>query len=261
MRRLIFKENAVPPSRKKIEVIKYDTKWQELFQLEADLVKASLGKNCIDIHHIGSTSVPGLSAKPIIDILPVVKSIQNVDQVNDAIESLGYVAKGESGMAFRRFFQKPTHNVHVYQEGDPEISRYLKFRDWMRAHPDDAKKYATLKVELAKKFPHDILSYCNGKDAFVASIDAQNGYDGWRMVQALTEREWKAVHKLVNQNQISTGQDHIHFVFYNKAEVIGYAHLQLFSNSRAEIKSPIIDETFKPLFTKLCLRWIDHQHS
>jgi GrpB-like predicted nucleotidyltransferase (UPF0157 family) len=107
-------------------------------------------------------------------MLPVVRDIQEVDKATKAMESLGYEAKGEYGMAFRRYFQKGknirTHHVHVYQEANPEISRYLKFRDWMRSHTSDAENYGKLKLELAKKFPYDILQYCNGKDAFVASI-------------------------------------------------------------------------------------------
>ncbi len=160
--------------KKNIEVVPYSPEWPKMFASEAELIKQALGNNCITVHHIGSTSVPNLSAKPIIDILPVVKDIQEVDKATKALESLGYEAKGEYGIAFRRYFQKGknarTHNVHVYQEGDPEINRYLKFRDWMRSHPDDAEKYAKLKEGLAAKFPEDILQYCNGKDAFVASI-------------------------------------------------------------------------------------------
>lgn len=171
-----------------------------MFESEAKLIKQALGSNCITVHHIGSTSVPGLSVKPIIDILPVVRDIQEVDKATKAMEALGYEAKGEYGIAFRRYFQKGkhirTHHVHIYQEGDTEISRYLKFRDWMRSHDDDAISYAKLKKELAAKFPEDILNYCNGKDAFVASIDAKDGFDGWRIVQALTDREWSAVRNL-----------------------------------------------------------------
>ena len=189
--------------KKNIEVVPYSPEWPEMFALEAELIKQALGNNCITIHHIGSTSVLGLSAKPIIDILPVVRDIQEVDKTTKAMESLGYEAKGEYGIAFRRYFQKDqnakTYNVHVYQEGDPEISRYLKFRDWMRSHPDDAENYAKLKEGLAAKFPEDILQYCNGKDAFVASIDAKDGFDGWRIVKALTDREWSAVRDLRQQ--------------------------------------------------------------
>ena len=204
-------------------------------------------------------------------MLPVVRDIQEVDKATKAMESLGYEAKGEYGIAFRRYFQKGknirTHNVHVYQEGDPEISRYLKFRDWMRSHPADAENYGKLKLELAKKFPHDILQYCNGKDAFVASIDAKDGFDGWRIVKALTDREWDAV-RLLRQKYFFkskedpytwtfTHKDHIHFVFYKNAEIIGYAHLQLWPENRAALRIIVIDERYrkswiwKPIFKTL----------
>jgi len=250
-----------------IEVVPYNPKWPQLFEVEAALIKKALGDNCIAIHHIGSTSVPGLSAKPIIDILPVVKDILEVDPRTKLMEDLGYLAKGENGMAFRRFFQKgadiKTHNVHVYEEGDPEINRYIKFRDWMRSHPDDRDAYAKLKVELAAKFPHDILSYCNGKDAFVASIDNKDGYDGWRMVQALTHREWAAVSSL-QQKVPNTEKDHIHFVFYKNADIIGYAHLQLLPKNIAVLRLIVIDERYRnqgfgSQFFKLCERWLVQQ--
>jgi GrpB-like predicted nucleotidyltransferase (UPF0157 family) len=261
-----------------IEVVRYNVNWPEMFENEAKLIKQALGNNCITIHHIGSTSVPGLSAKPIIDILPVVKDIQVVDTAAKAMEDLGYDAKGEYGIAFRRFFQKGkitrTHNVHVYEEGDPEINRYLMFRDWMRSHDEDAKLYARLKEELAAKFPQDILHYCNGKDAFVASIDVKNGFDGWRMVQALTDREWATVRDLRQKNFFKNNEDpykwtfkhkdHIHFVFYKNSDIIGYTHLQLWPENRAALRIIVIDERFRnhgfgSQFLKLCERWLRHQ--
>jgi len=245
-----------------IEVVPYNPKWPQLFEEEAALIKKALGDNCIAIYHVGSTSVPGLNAKPIIDILPVVKDILEVDHRTKAMENLGYVAKGENGMAFRRFFQKggtvKTHNVHVYEQGDPEIDRYVKFRDWMRSHRDDREAYAKLKKELAAKFPHDILSYCNGKDAFVASIDDKDGYEGWRMVQALTDREWAAVSAL--HQTASNEKDHIHFVFYKNADIIGYAHLQLLPKHQAILHVIVMDnQDWKARFLKLCERWLVHQ--
>lgn len=270
--------NRIYDMKKDIEVVPYNLQWPEMFASEAELIKQALGNNCITIYHIGSTSVPGLSAKPIIDMLPVVRDIQEVDKATKAMESLGYEVKGEYGIAFRRYFQKNknirTHNVHAYQEGDPEISRYLKFRDWMRSHPDDAKSYAKLKEELAAKFPQDILHYCNGKDAFVASIDAKDGFDGWRIVQALTDREWSAVRNLRQQYFFKLKEDpytwtfehkdHIHFVFYKNVEIIGYAHLQLWPENRAALRIIVIDERYRNLgfgsqFLKLCERWFQHR--
>ncbi len=261
-----------------IQVDLYKPEWPEMFASEAEFIKQALGNNCITIHHIGSTSVPGLSAKPIIDMLPVVKDIQEVDRAIKAMESLGYEAKGEYGIAFRRYFQKGqnirTHHVHVYQEGDPEISRYLKFRDWMRSHEDDAKHYGNLKRELAAKFPQDILQYCNGKDAFVASIDGKDGFDGWRMVQALTDREWLTVGNLRQKYFLKSNEDpytwtfkhkdHIHFVFYKNSDIIGYTHLQLWPENRAVLRMIVIDESYRnrgfgSQFLKLCERWLCHQ--
>src|ERR1700691_4473702 len=90
----------------KIEVIRYDPNWPAMFEQEATLIHRALGTNCLAIHHIGSTSVPGLSAKPIIDILPVVKNILDVDKATKVMEGMGYEAKGEYGVSFRRLFQK-----------------------------------------------------------------------------------------------------------------------------------------------------------
>jgi GrpB-like predicted nucleotidyltransferase (UPF0157 family)/GNAT superfamily N-acetyltransferase len=259
-----------------IEVIPYNPNWPKMFAVEAELIKQALGDNCIAIHHIGSTSVPGLSAKPIIDILPVVQDIQAVDQATAAMEALGYDAKGEYGIAFRRYFQKGgntrTHNVHAFQEGDPEIGRYLKFRDWLRTHPADAEAYAQLKQQLANQ-TQDILQYCNGKDSFVASIDAKDGYDGWRMVQALLDREWSKVGQLRQSyfksagdpySRTPTDPEHIHFVFYRNADVIGYAHLQLLPEHQAALRFIAIDDPHRHqgygrLLLKLCERWLAHR--
>lgn len=259
-----------------IEVVPYNPEWPQMFEAEAALIKKALGDNCIAIHHIGSTSIPGLNAKPIIDILPVVIDILKVKA--KPMEALGYQAKGEYGMAFRRYFQKEgdirTHQVHVFEKCDPEIDRYLKFRDWMRSNPDDAKAYEALKSELAAKFPNDILSYCNGNDTFVASIDKKDGYDGWHMVQALTDREWAAVRHLRQHEFFKSKpdpftwtfdrKDHIHFVFYKNTDIIGYAHLQLWPHNQAALRIIIIDDRYRnhgfgSQFLNLCERWLTHQ--
>ncbi len=255
-----------------IKVVPYDPNWKVMYEMEASRIAEALGVNCLAVFHIGSTSVPGLSAKPIIDILPVVEDICKVK--NESMQQLGYIPKGENGIAFRRYFQLPAFNVHIYEEGDPEIWRYLKFRDWLRSHEEDAKQYAKIKLELAAKYPDDMLQYCMGKDAFVASIDAKNGFEGWRMVQALTDREWQAVKRMRSENffagkedpQTSTfnHKDHVHFVLYQNAGIVGYAHLQLWPDHRAVMRMLVIDKphrkkSFGRLLLKLCERWLSHQ--
>lgn len=111
----------------------------------AEKLNQILKNEIIDIHHIGSTSVPGLSAKPIIDIMPVVKDINIVDKYNEEMQGIGYEPKGENGISGRRYFEKGgdnrTHHVHIYQVGSYEIKRHLAFRDYLREHIEVKKVY------------------------------------------------------------------------------------------------------------------------
>ncbi|MFG6120800.1 GrpB family protein [Thalassobacillus sp. B23F22_16] len=160
---------------RKVEVVAYDAHWMDRFREEAEQIEAVLGDNLVAIHHIGSTSVPGLVAKPIIDIMPVVKDIAAVDPYKEAMETLGYEAKGEFGIPGRRFFKKGgdarTHHVHVFEEGSPDSIRHLAFRDYLREHPDAAKAYGKLKQNLARQFPHDMEAYIEGKHHFVTELE------------------------------------------------------------------------------------------
>lgn len=165
-----------------IEVVPYNPKWKEEYLKEAEKIRNIMKEDIIKIHHIGSTSIPGMSAKPVIDILVEVVDINNVDNYNIDMEKLGYIAKGEYGIEGRRFFMKGlynrTHHVHIFQWDSSEVRRHLNFRDYMISHPEDAKLYAELKKELAVKFRYDIEGYCNGKDNFIKDINkkAMDGY-------------------------------------------------------------------------------------
>jgi GrpB-like predicted nucleotidyltransferase (UPF0157 family)/RimJ/RimL family protein N-acetyltransferase len=158
-----------------IVVVPYDPRWPEMFRREAAKISAVLAQELISIHHIGSTSIPGLSAKPIIDIMPVVRNIEKVEIFNSAMGQLGYEARGENGIPGRRYFRKGgdasrTHHVHTYEPTNPEVRRHLDFRDYLIAHPKEAQQYASLKTALAQQFPHDINGYMAGKDAFIREI-------------------------------------------------------------------------------------------
>jgi GrpB-like predicted nucleotidyltransferase (UPF0157 family) len=111
---------------RKVEVHPYNEQWKPQFDLEAAKLKGVFGNTLIDIHHIGSTAVPGLSAKPIIDLMPIVRDIQTIDALQYSMEELGYEALGENGLPGRRYFQKGgnarTHHVHVYEKENPEIT-------------------------------------------------------------------------------------------------------------------------------------------
>lgn len=152
-------------------VVSYDKNWPQLFAQEASLLTEVFGDELLALHHIGSTAVPGLPAKPVIDILLVVRDIKAVDTMNSGMCALGYECKGEFGIPGRRYFQKGgdqrTHHVHAFQSGSREIIQHLGFRDWLRSHPEVRDAYGVLKRSLAQNHPHDIAAYIHGKEPFI----------------------------------------------------------------------------------------------
>ena len=161
---------------RKIEVVDYRPEWEGMFKQEAKAIRKILGKNCVAVYHIGSTAVKGLAAKPIIDIMPVVKDLAETDERRAAFEEIGYEWMGEFGIAGRRYLRKGgderTHQIHIFAQADTgNIARHLAVRDYLRAHPEEAAAYASLKVRLAAKYPRDIEGYCDGKEAFVRALE------------------------------------------------------------------------------------------
>lgn len=163
---------------RKIEVVDDNPEWEKQFKEEAKKIKAILGKNCVEIHHIGSTSVKGLKAKPVIDIMPVVKDISLVDGQNAQFEALGYECMGEFGIPGRRFYRKGgdnrTHHIHIFQKDNTaQIQRHLAVRDYLRSNKEKAEEYAKLKTKLAEEFTYDNDGYCEGKDAFMKELEQE----------------------------------------------------------------------------------------
>jgi len=166
------------PEREEIELVPHIPEWEALFKKEAERLSSVLGDTLLQIHHIGSTAIPGILAKPIVDILPTVKDIHAVDRLTPSLEALGYEAKGEFGMPGRRYFIKSQDgkrlfNVHIFEEGHPDVERHLRFRDYMRSHPEDAAAYSDLKKELVKQSSDDMERYCWGKEDFVKAIEVR----------------------------------------------------------------------------------------
>ena len=158
-----------------IEVIPYNPNWEQKFKEEAKNIKKVFEEIFVDIYHIGSTAVPTVKSKPIIDIMVEVKDINEVDRYNKQMEELGYEALGEYGIPKRRFFQKGgnkrTHHVHIFEKGSPHIKRHIDFRDYLISHPKVAKEYSLLKENLAKKYRYDIDKYWKGKNSFIRKTD------------------------------------------------------------------------------------------
>jgi len=161
----------------KVNVIPYNPKWGLQFESEKELLLKSLKNIILRIHHIGSTSVEGLAAKPIIDILLEVTALEELDKSAFIFEELGYEPKGEFGIEGRRYYRKGrdhrTHHIHAFKEGDENILRHLAFRDYLRTHPNIAKEYQALKEKLAKEFHDNTKAYCDGKDAFIKHYEKE----------------------------------------------------------------------------------------
>jgi GrpB-like predicted nucleotidyltransferase (UPF0157 family) len=160
-----------------IQVVQYNPQWPALFQKETELILPLLAKELIQIHHIGSTAVPGLKAKPIIDIMLTVKNVTGLDTYDNKMSSIGYIPKGEFGIPGRRFYLKGlysrTHHIHAFSIGSPHIQRHLAFRDFLISHPLIAKEYGELKVKCANECENDIDKYCDGKNEFIKFNEAK----------------------------------------------------------------------------------------
>lgn len=155
-----------------IEVLPYDPAWPDLYKAESEKLAPIFGANLIELHHIGSTSVPGLAAKPTIDILGIVNNLEEVDLLNSRLADLGYQARGENGIAGRRYFNKKEGDVHLFhlhtfQEGHPAIEEHLAFRDYLRSHPAICAEYAALKRDLAEAHKLEPVRYTDGKADFI----------------------------------------------------------------------------------------------
>jgi len=155
-----------------VVIVPYDDKWPEMFEIESLLIKTLLGAVAVSVHHIGSTSVPGLSAKPIIDILVEVTDINELDAYNLAMVSAGYISRGENGIPGRRYFIKGSgqrsHHVHAFAIGDLQVLRHLIFRDYLRKNRDIAGEYAEIKHSAALLSQNDVHRYSALKADFIA---------------------------------------------------------------------------------------------
>lgn len=173
----MMQPKTTPPPR--IEVVPYDPRWPQEFEHASGEVVTALGPNLLAIHHIGSTSIPSIHAKPVIDMLAVVADLAAVDQRVAEMQQLGYEAMGAFGIEGRRYFRRDdptgrrTHQVHAFAESSQHICRHLAFRDFMRAHPAVAREYGALKQKLAVAYPHDMEAYMDGKDAFIKEVEVQ----------------------------------------------------------------------------------------
>jgi len=151
----------------------YDLSWPEIYAGEAQAIRQALGDILVGVEHVGSTAIPGLAAKPVIDILVGVTVLAEAEAKIPALEALGYECRGENGIPRRLFFRKGlvefrrTHHLHMVEAGHEQWKSLLAFRDYLRSHPGDAQRYEALKRALAEQFRDNRAAYSKGKTQFV----------------------------------------------------------------------------------------------
>lgn len=152
----------------------YDPAWPRDFEMLRQRIWPDVADVALRIEHVGSTSVPGLAAKPIIDMTIVVAARDDVPKTIERLATLGYVHRGNLGIDDREAFDHPTdlrrHNLYVCPTGTIGVVNQIGVRDYLREHPEAAARYGALKKQLANRFPGDIDSYVHGKTDFVLEI-------------------------------------------------------------------------------------------
>jgi GrpB-like predicted nucleotidyltransferase (UPF0157 family) len=159
-----------------VRIVDYDPAWPAEAETELRRIRAALGEVAVRVDHIGSTAIPGLAGKPIIDLQVAVDALEPTERYVEPLARLGYLFVPAPNSPDHHFFAKPperprTHHVHVFEAGSEHELRHLAVRDFLRANPEAAAGYAILKRELAARHPQDRLAYVEGKEAPMRALE------------------------------------------------------------------------------------------
>lgn len=164
------------PAPIRVELVPHSLEWASAAHAESLRLLKILGANLVSVHHIGSTSIPGICAKPVIDLIPEVESLIGLDQDRAKLLELGYEWWGEYGIANRRYCTladaktgERRVQLHCFQKGDPEIERHLAFRDYLRANSNKAAQYDAEKRRCRTLHPEDSHAYSDAKSDWIAA--------------------------------------------------------------------------------------------
>ena len=156
-----------------VKLIPYTAEWERLFEVEKSLLQLAIDQFVLDIQHVGSTAIPGMVAKPIIDIGIAVTNFEEARICIPPIVQLGYEYRGEYGIPRRHYFVKGdprTHHLHMNEIDSRDWENQVLFRDYLIQHSGLAEKYAALKMELAQQYPADREAYQDGKTPFIEQV-------------------------------------------------------------------------------------------
>lgn len=158
-----------------VELVDYDEQWNEEYKKEEELLKSVLADRIFEIHHIGSTSIKGLKAKPVIDILVVIKSLEEIPEIEAMLKPYDYENRGQQGVSDRYFFAKGpedarSHYIHFVEPNSDTYYNQVYFKKYLLEHPEYIKKYCDLKQELANKYADERSKYTKGKNDFITNV-------------------------------------------------------------------------------------------
>lgn len=251
-----------------IVVEPYNPNWANYYASIAEDIKQVLGDNFISIHHVGSTSVPGLAAKPTIDIIA---EVHDGLKAMKPLENLSFEYKGEYnipmrfGFAYRGENNMPFRcnkiNLHVFEKGNPEIEFSLAFRDYLRNHDDARDEYAKIKMDLASvhsKVKHQaakLNSYTLGKDGFIRKVLLATGLNSNRLLLCAHYMEWEQYHRIKNEQIFAdldveydpnhpsvNAENHFHFILCHGMEIVSIAHIEFLANDEAALRALATDK-------------------
>ena len=249
---------------KHIEVVPYNPQWPQMFEEEAALIKSVLKNHCLEIHHIGSTSVPNLSAKQDLDILCVVDTLPS----SLSLQEYGFVFKGELNIPLHYLFSKNTSfskvNLHVVEPDHGFIALNIMFRDYLRNNEAARLAYENLKKDLIQdpssfeRVDGKWSGYTLGKDAFIKDILEKTGFSGVSMNLCTHYQEWEAYHRIKEEQIFNPrkmpydrghpsllAKNHYHLILYKGVHIVSIAHVELLNDQEAELKSLATDTPYK----------------
>ena len=252
--------------RKEIKIVKYNPEWPKLFEEAAYIIKQALGHNFIAIDHIGSTAIPGLAAKPRID---VICQVDDTKRSIAQLEVIGYKYKGEWNIPFKYGFTKRDGieiNLHIYKTGHPEIELNIRFRDFLRQNQSARDEYQQLKYNLLenensylKKDNTIFTGYNLGKDAFIRKIIESTGFNKLRFLYCNHKIEWQEYHRIKVEEIFSRlpnivydynhphlkDKNHYHFVLCQGVQIIAIGHMEDLGNSKWGLRGLATDKRYQ----------------
>lgn len=255
-------------TKKMVDVVPYNPSWPKIFEVCAKEIRKALDENVIEVHHIGSTSIPGLCSKPRIDIMCVVKDLK---AAVEPLELIGFKNRGEfRHLPLRLFFSKreePDLNLHIVKENNGEIERSLCFRDYLRKNKEARDMYGAVKLKLIEEnqdgfemIKNQIFSnYATQKTEVIMRILKMAGYSGYRLIEATEKNETNSFKMLLHLEKVNFDNPHVFRMYlYKGIDLVAAIFLKFnedFSKAKIE-KINAIDNKSKIVMLDKINKWL-----